>query len=173
MLSKEVRDLKKNGSLIYIVTAAGTAAVYIVCTLVFSSISFGIFQIRISEIFTILPYFSWAAVWGLFVGCTLSNLLLSSMALDFIVGGLATLISAILTRLLRKHKWLAPLPPVVINAIMIGGMITYYSVGGYPIGLLFANIGIVAVEQAIVCYGIGLPLLLALERINNRNNFFI
>lgn len=161
--------MKKKDSLVYIVTAAGTAAAYIVCTMLFSSFSFGIFQIRIAEAFSVLPYFSWAAVWGLFVGCTVSNLIFSSMAVDFIVGGLATLISAVLSRLLRRIKWLVPLPPVIINAILIGGMLTYYSAGAFPAGLLFTNMAIIAGEQAIVCYGIGLPLLLVLERINRKN----
>ena len=156
--------VKRRETTVFIITAATIAAAYVVCTMLLSSVSFGVVQLRIAEVMTVLPYFSWAPVWGLFVGCAVSNLLFSFMPLDFAVGSIATLIAALLTRALKNHKWLAPLPPVIVNAVMIGGLLTFYTAGGFPTALLLTNIGIVAAGQAIVCYGMGLPLLIMAEK---------
>ena len=53
----------------FITRAAAIAAVYVVLTLVFAPISYGEVQVRISESLTILPFFTPAAVPGLFIGC--------------------------------------------------------------------------------------------------------
>ena len=65
----------KNKSTLFLVQAALIAAVYVVLTLVFAPFSYGEIQVRISEALTILPFFTPAAIPGLFVGCILANLL--------------------------------------------------------------------------------------------------
>ncbi len=54
-----------------ITQAALIAAVYVALVLIFKPISFGAIQFRIAEALCILPFFSFAAVPGLAVGCLL------------------------------------------------------------------------------------------------------
>lgn len=113
-------------------TAAAIAALYTVLSLASSFIPTvgGVFQFRVSEALTILPYFTPAAIPGLFIGCLLSNLITGALPYDLVFGSLATLIGAIGTFALRKlgkntsrtlpggmplGAWLAPLPPIAAN----------------------------------------------------------
>lgn len=103
------------------------AALYVVLTLVssvFGTVS-GPFQLRISEALCILPVFTPAAVPGLFIGCLLSNIIFGGGIWDIVFGSLATLIGAIGTYLLRKHRFLAPIPPIVANMIVIPLILTF------------------------------------------------
>jgi len=98
----------KNKSTLFLVQAALIAAVYVVLTLVFAPFSYGEIQVRISEALTILPFFTPAAIPGLFVGCILANLLGGAIPLDIAFGSIATLIGAVFTYKLRNsNKWLA------------------------------------------------------------------
>lgn len=85
-------------------TAAAIAALYTVLSLASSFIPTvgGVFQFRVSEALTILPYFTPAAIPGLFIGCLLSNLITGALPYDLVFGSLATLIGAIGTFALRK-----------------------------------------------------------------------
>ena len=80
----------KNKSTLFLVQAALIAAVYVVLTLVFAPFSYGEIQVRISEALTILPFFTPAAIPGLFVGCILANLLGGAIPLDIAFGSIAT-----------------------------------------------------------------------------------
>ena len=91
----------------FITQAAVIAALYVVLVIMFNYCSFGPIQFRIAEALTILPYFTPAAIPGLFVGCLLSNILGGAAIWDIIFGSIATLIGAIGTYALRKNKWLA------------------------------------------------------------------
>ncbi|NLN41530.1 MAG: QueT transporter family protein, partial [Clostridiales bacterium] len=113
----------------FIVEAAILAAIYAVVTILLAPISYGQIQVRISEALTILPYFTPAAIPGLFVGCIVSNIFGGGGLIDIVFGSLATLIAAILSRIMRK-RWLVPLPPVVINGFVIGWVL--YRVYGLP-----------------------------------------
>ena len=66
---------ESNNKLYVLAQGAMIAAIYVVLTILFAPISFGPVQFRISEALCILPFFTPAAVPGLFVGCLLSNLL--------------------------------------------------------------------------------------------------
>ena len=102
---------------------------------------------------TVLPYVWPEAVGGLFIGCLLANILGGLGIWDIVLGSLATLVAALLTRKMPKI-WLAPLPPVVANGLIVGG---YLSVLYHmPLQL---TIGYVAAGQAIACYLLGLILL--------------
>jgi uncharacterized membrane protein len=136
------------------------AALYTALTLVFQPISFGALQLRISEAFTLLPVLFPEAVPGLAVGCLLSNLLAGANPYDVVFGTLATLLAALLTRRLRKNVWLAALPPVVCNGVIIGLVLTY----AYGIDALWLNILTVSLGQAAVCYALGVPMVKTLER---------
>ena len=103
----------------FMVYAAMIAAIYTVLTMVFAPISFGPIQFRISEILCILPLFTPAAIPGLFIGCLLSNFLCGAAMLDVIFGSIATLIGAVGSYLIRKHKWAVCIPPILANTIII------------------------------------------------------
>ena len=121
-------------------------------------------QVRISEALTILPYFTPAAVPGLFIGCLLSNFMTGAAIWDIIFGSLATLIGAIGTYLLRKWKWCAPLPPILSNTIIIPFVLTYaYGIpGGIPFFMLTVGAG-----EVLSCGVLGMILLFALQRYRN------
>ena len=81
-----------NSPVLTLVYGAAIAAIYVVLTMVFLPISFGPIQFRISELLCVLPYFTPAAIPGLFIGCLLANFLGGAAALDVIFGSIATLI---------------------------------------------------------------------------------
>lgn len=141
------------------------AAVYTVLTITFAPISYGWIQFRISEALTILPFFTPLAIPGLTLGVLIANIYSSAGMADLIIGPLATLIAAIWTSKIR-NKWLVPLPPIIINAVMIGMMlgILFSSEVTIPLAMLWVGIG-----ELGVLYLLGMPLLLALEK---RKNLF-
>lgn len=55
----------------YLVRAGLIAALYALLTVALAPISSGLIQCRVSEALSVLPYFTPAAVPGLFVGCAL------------------------------------------------------------------------------------------------------
>ena len=97
----------KNTKVTFLTQAAVIAALYVVLTLFANALGLANYsiQVRFSEALTILPYFTPAAIPGLFIGCLLSNMLTGAAVLDVIFGSIATLIGAIGTRLLRRSKW--------------------------------------------------------------------
>lgn len=116
------KDSQKTYFMVY---SAAIAAIYTVLTMVFAPISFGLIQFRISEVLCILPFFTPAAIPGLFIGCLLSNFLCSAAMLDVVFGSLATLIGAVVSYKLRKYRWLVCVPPIVSNAIIIPWVLRY------------------------------------------------
>ena len=104
-----------------IVMGGVIAAAYVALTLLssFLGISSGFIQLRLSEALCILPIFTPAAVPGLFVGCIIGNLITGSMITDIICGSLATLLGALGTYFLRKNRYLAVIPPILVNAIIL------------------------------------------------------
>ena len=150
----------RNKSTLFIAQAAMIAAVYVVLTFVFAPISFGETQVRISEALTILPVFTPAAVPGLFVGCLLGNMLSGAYLPDVIFGSLATLLGAIGTRALRNASpFLAPLPPIIANALIVPFVLRYTYGVALPIPLMMLTVG---VGEVISCGGLGLILYFTL-----------
>lgn len=145
-----------------LVQAAMIAAIYVVLT--FLANAFGLanyaVQIRFSEALTILPYFTPAAIPGLFTGCLLSNIITGCALPDIVFGSLATLIGALLTRKLRKHKWMAPVPPIAANAIIVP-FILLYAYGIKPLWLSFIT---VTAGEIISCGVLGMLLLFTLQK---------
>lgn len=120
----------------FLTQSGAIAAVYVLLTMLAAALGLdsGAVQLRLSEALTILPVFTPAAVPGLFIGCLLSNLLAGGVIWDVIFGSLATLLGAVGTRLLRKNRWLACLPPILANVLIIPFVLTYaYGIpGGIP-----------------------------------------
>lgn len=162
----------KNNRTIYLVTGALIAALYAGLTY-FSAVwglAYGFVQFRISEALTILPILTPAAVPGLIVGCFIGNLGSPYGIVDIVCGTLATAIAAVATRMLRGVRfknipWLAPLAPVLFNALIVGAEITFLipdSIASFT-GFLI-TVGWVALGELVVCYGLGLPLGMVLEK---------
>ena len=146
--------------------AALIAALYAVLTVALPIPQYGGVQLRAAEAMTVLPFLFPAAIPGLTVGCFIVNLLGSPMAIDWIVGTAATLIAAIWTSKL-KNRWLAPLPPVICNAVIVGAMIAWF----YPEGMAFwpayaLNAFTVGLGELLACYLLGSLLLAFLPRVD-------
>ncbi|MDK2805470.1 QueT transporter family protein [Thermoanaerobacterium thermosaccharolyticum] len=147
-----------------IVYGALIAAVYAVVTVALAPISYGQIQVRVAEALTIMPFFSSYSILGLFVGCIIANMVGGNGIFDVVFGSLATLISAVITYYigksnLRYKRYLAPLPPVIINAVIIG--IELNVVFNLP---LVASMLWVGLGEMIACYVLGLPLLLYIDK---------
>ena len=92
--------------------------------------------------------------------------------MDVIFGTAATAAACLLTQHM-PHKWLAPLPPVLCNAIIVGGGIAWTGVGFGP-GFWQAyaiNAATVGVGELIACYVLGLLLLAVLPKITALHPF--
>ncbi len=156
-----MKNQKSNHTLL-LVQAAMIAALYVVLTYIANAMGLAssAIQIRFSEALTILPYFTPAAIPGLFVGCFLSNILTGCAIPDIIFGSIATLIGALLTRRLRKYKWLAPVPPILANTLIVP-FVLLYAYGIQPLWLSFITVGI---GEVISCGVLGILLLIVLEK---------
>ena len=152
-----------NKKVLFICHAAMIAALYVVLTVVASSLNLanGNIQVRFSEALTILPFFTPAAIPGLAIGCLISNLITGCVPLDIVFGTVATLLGALGSYALRRYKWLVPLPPILANAIIVPWVLRI----GYdmPLSIPFMMLTVGAGE-VISCYVLGMILLLALEK---------
>lgn len=166
-MSKNIKNITKISMI---------AGIYAAITFATFFISFGAVQYRVSESLTVLPLFSALAIPGLTLGCVVANLIGVFMGvnpvgfIDAIFGSVATLIAGILTYQVGKSSnkfvryLLAPLPPVMINALVIGFEISYFFVGSISLEIFLFNTISVFIGQAVICYGIGIPLMIALEK---------
>lgn len=150
----------KNKKVLFLTQAAMIAAVYVALTLIFQPFSFRQIQVRVAEALTILPLFTPAAIPGLFMGCLVGNFLGGSPLPDIIFGSLATLIGACFTYLLRKqNRFLAPLPPIIANTLIIPFVLRYAYGVNIPI---YINMLTVGLGEIISCGIFGMILCTAL-----------
>lgn len=163
-----------NKKVFYLVHAAIIAALYVVLTLIANSLGLANFaiQVRISEALTILPYFTPAAIPGLFVGCLLSNILTGCMPLDVLFGSLATLLGSLGTYYISGcakpsaqaspvRTWLAPLPPILSNTLIVPFVLAYVYrfEGSIPYFMVTVGLG-----EVISCGILGILLLKSLQK---------
>lgn len=160
-----------NKNVLSLVHAAVIAALYVVLTYLANALGLAnsVIQIRFSEALTVLPFFTSAAVPGLFVGCILSNILTGCMPLDVLFGSLATLLGALGTWLLCGRRktaskvsgLLAPLPPIIANTLIVPFVLAYVYrfEGSIPYFMLTVGIG-----EVISCGILGLILLNVLQK---------
>ena len=141
------------------------AGIYTGLTLGLPIPSYGGVQLRVAEAMTLLPFLLPEAALGLTVGCFLSNLLGSPYVLDWVFGTLATFLATLLTRRM-PNKWLAAVPPILCNAIIVGAEIAYFSVlDGAAFGPAFAfNALTVGLGELIACFALGVPLIRWMQR---------
>ena len=159
----------KNKNTQKLTLAAMVAAAYAVLSLLGAvfGITYGPIQVRFSEALCLLPFLFPETAWGLGVGCLIANLLSPYGVPDIVVGSAATLLAALLTARCQK-KWLAPLPPVIANTVLIGLVLAYEQAGTsaafwptYAFNALTVGLG-----EAVACYGLGGLLLWRLDKSN-------
>lgn len=158
-----------------LVRSALIAALYFALGAIFAPFSFGAVQVRVAEALTLLPIISPTAIFGVTVGCVLTNIYGLSVganilgAADILIGSAATLIAAYLTYTLRNKTYkglplLAALPPVLINGLVIGGELAI-AIHGTVMTPMLALYGLqVALGQFVSCYLLGIPLIMLLRK---------
>lgn len=153
-----------NKRTLYVTQAAIIAAIYVVLVFVFQYSSFGPIQFRIAEALTVLPYFTPAAIPGVTIGCLLSNLIFKMEPLDTIFGTAATLIAAYLSYQLKDNKFLVPVPPILVNAIIIPWVLKYAYIEANTIPFMMLTVG---AGQLVSAGILGMILLFSLERVRH------
>ncbi len=130
-------------------------------------LTFGPVQLRFAEALTVLPFLYPVAAPGLTLGCLIANLLSPYGPLDLVFGTLATAVAALLTARTPNRR-LAPLPPILVNLVLLPPIWAWAEAGAVN-GAFFTALGVnaltFALGEAAVCYGLGLPLLKLLETI--------
>ena len=130
-------------------------------------LAFGPVQCRFAEALTVLPFLFPAAAPGLAVGCLITNLLSPYGPVDVIFGTLATAVAAWLT--VRMPRWyLAALPPILVNALILPPMWAWADVGAVNSAFWMAcgwNAVTFILGETLVCYVLGTLLLQALPRV--------
>ena len=139
------------------------AAIYVVLTIVFAPISFRTDSVSYRRSTDHPPPPSLRlqfpdSLWDVRSG----NILGGAILPDIIVGSMATLLGAIFTYLLRnRSKWLAPLPPIIANTVLIP-FVLYY---GYqillPIPFQMLTVGI---GEVLSCGILGMIVYTALNK---------
>ena len=153
-----------------LVQAAMIAALYVVLTFVANAFGLANYavQVRFSEALTVLPYFTPAAIPGLFIGCLLSNILTGCILPDIIFGSLATLIGALGTYALRKQKWFAPITPILANVLIVPLELIYgygFLIEGASYAYCYGYYALtVGAGEVISCGILGMILLFTLEK---------
>ena len=156
--------------------AAIIAALYTVLTVFAATLDLasGAIQVRFSEVLTILPFFSFAGVPGVTLGCLISNIIIGSHLFDIVFGTFATFIGAVGTwyigRLFKRSnaliiKLFAVLPPILANTIIVPFILTYAY--GLPDSIPFLMLTVGAGE-VISCGILGTILISFLYPIRNK-----
>ena len=157
---------KSRRTVIFIARTGVIAGVYAALTILLAPISYGAVQCRISEAMTLLPLLMPEAVPGLIIGCLLANIY-SGWWVDMVFGTLATVIAALGTfligKLCRNFKgmpFLAAVPPVLVNAIILPLMWLLFSADA----AYWFNFATVLAGQAAAVYVLGVPLYYGLRK---------
>ena len=169
----------------FLTQAAMIAALYAVLTYAAAAVNlaYGAVQFRFSEALTVLPVFTPAAIPGLAVGCFLANLGSPLGLVDWIFGTGATLLAAMGTWMARKIQIkgvpvLAPLPPVIANVVLVGFELSClssagtFALGNFTWAAFGASALSVGIGELVICYALGLPLLLALRKTGASQRLF-
>lgn len=158
-----------------ITNQAMIAAIYTVISIALSAITFGTVQVRVSEALTLLPLFSITNIWGVTIGCFLTNLIGFFTGanilggLDMIFGTLATFSAALCTYALRKVRIknlpvFSVIPPILFNAVVVGWELCVLISGGFNTVVFIAQAASVALGQFVSCGIIGLAMVKYIEK---------
>ena len=142
------------------------AGLYAAITILTASFAYGNIQLRISEALMMLLLFEPSLTVGLTIGCLIANLFSTVSVLDIVIGTTATLLACLLTTRIKK-PWLAPLPTILVNAVMVGAMLSWLYMPSEQFwnGLLVFG-GEVGAGEAAVLYVLGIPLYYAMKKTN-------
>ena len=142
------------------------AGLYAAITILTASFAYGNIQFRISEALMMLLLFEPGLTIGLTIGCLIANLFSTVSVLDIVIGTAATLLACLLTTRIKK-PWLAPLPTILVNAVMVGAMLSWLYMPSEQFwnGLLIFG-GEVGAGEAAVLYVLGIPLYYAMKKTN-------
>lgn len=156
--------MKKTDTLTF-VRIAMIAAVYTVVSLALAPISYGNIQVRIAETLTILPLLYKPSIYGVTLGCFLTNLLGAFMGvnptgfIDAIIGTLATFLAAECTYMLKDKTvkgfplW-SVLMPVIFNFFFVGAeLAVLYFEGNVVLGTLIMGSEVAVGELISVILG--------------------
>lgn len=149
--------------------AAVIAALYVTLCLLLAPVSYGPVQLRVSEALTLLSVLCPEAIVGVTLGCFISNMIMST-PIDMVVGTLATLVAGILSYKTRNIRFfglavVASIPPVVVNAVAIGAVLTVlYNGAKAPVTVWILNMISVGAGQVVSCCILGIILLTVVER---------
>ena len=159
----------KNKSTLFITQAAVIAALYVALTYASNALglAYNAVQFRLSEILTILPVFTPAAIPGLAIGCIIANLSSPFGIIDIVCGSLATLLAALTSYALRnvtikELPVFASLPPVLFNGLIVGLEIWY--LGDKTLSLFVISALEVMAGEAVMCILIGIPFMVAVKK---------
>ena len=128
----------------YLTQGAVIASLYVALTFLANELGLAsqVIQVRFSEALTILPLFTPAAIPGVTIGCALANLLTGAAVWDVIFGPVATLLGALGTRYLaQKHHILAPVFPILANAVIVPFILMYAYGSPDSYWFMFATVG--------------------------------
>ncbi len=153
--------MKFHRQVLFLSEAALIAALYVLLTLLGAPLASGVIQIRFAEALAVLPYFTAAAIPGLFAGCLLANLVTGCALWDIAFGSLATLIGAVLARALRRFRYLAPLPNILSNTMIVPLVLRHVYGAREALPFLFVTVGLGELISAGI---LGMILLSVLER---------
>ena len=148
----------------FITQCALIAAIYIVLTFISNAMGLasGVIQIRLSEVMTVMPLFTPAAIPGLFIGCILSNVMTGCLMWDVVFGSLATLAGALGTYYLsKKYPLTGPVYPIAANSVVIPFVLQY--VYGFE-GSYFYFMLTVGIGEIISCGALGILLYKVLKK---------
>ena len=141
---------RDNGKTQFITMAGVIAAAYVVLTFIAQTVGLasGAIQFRLSEVLTILPMFTTAAIPGLAVGCVLANILTGCALWDVVFGSIATLLGALGTH--PENPYLGCLPPIISNMLIVPAVLmkVYGAPESYWYLMLTVGIG------EVVCCGV-------------------
>lgn len=153
----------KHKSLLYLTQGAMIAALYVLLTYVASllGLASGVIQFRLSEMLCILACFTPAAIPGLYVGCLLANILTGAVVWDILFGPVATLVGALGTWLLRRNPYLAVLPPIAANVVIVPMVLKYAYMAEDAIPYLMLTVG---VGEVVTCGVLGILLYYVVRR---------
>ncbi len=131
---------------------AAVAALYAALTIALQPISFGLVQLRVSEVLVLLCFYRRDYSIALILGCFIANCFSPMALMDMAFGTLATAV-AVIPMYSVKNIWIASLLPVISNAIIIS--IELYFAFSQPIWLGMLTVG---AGELVVITLIGCPL---------------
>lgn len=175
MTELESIQAKNRRRIKFVVFNGIVAALYVVFTAPFANIAYGPIQVRIAEVMTVFPIFSWGMIPGVTLGCFIANLINPGNLgpVDIIGGTLATLIAGILSYFIgKKNKWLGLIPPVLVNGLIVGGYLPFLLVDSSSTVTLEAvliSMLSVAGSEAVLLIVLGIPLMLVMEKTGLKN----